>query len=222
MRHYRHLQHQAGARRDRQERRIGLRPLLAQRRQHDRHHLVEAPEHLQQRRIETPRRVTGGRRHELIVEAELVEEGAQPRVVVVREAFMGAERVGHFGQRLAQILRHHLLVGDVVGHLAQRIHVVGKRNQPGFDFVVGDDAEGVTHHRGTRDLAEGADMRQAGGAIAGLEDHLVLGLSLEPRDDLTRLLERPGVRLLGEFAERGCLGFCDCHLLFFRRADTNF
>ena len=44
-------------------------------------------------------------------------------------------------------------------------------------------------------------MRQARGAVAGLEDHLVLGLALEPRHELARLLERPGVRLLGDFAQ---------------------
>jgi hypothetical protein len=58
----------------------------------------------------------------------------------------------------------------------------------------------VTHHRGAGDLAERADMRQARGAIAGFEDHLVLGLFLQARDDLLRLLERPGVRVFGDFA----------------------
>ncbi len=52
----RDLQHHAGARRDRQERRIGLRPLRPQRRQHDRHHLVVAGEHGAQRGIEAARR----------------------------------------------------------------------------------------------------------------------------------------------------------------------
>ena len=76
---------------------------------------------------------------------------------------MGAERIGHLGQRLAEILRQHLLVRHVVRHLAQAVHVVGERDQPGLDLVVGENAEGVTHHGGARDLAEGADMRQAGG-----------------------------------------------------------
>ena len=57
VRQHRHLQHDAGARVDRQERRIGLRPLLAQRRQHDRHHLVEMRQHLEQRLVEAARLV---------------------------------------------------------------------------------------------------------------------------------------------------------------------
>ena len=178
VRDHRHLQHRAGRRRDRQERRIGLRPLLAQRRQHDRHHLLEPFQHLEQRGVEPPRRVAGGRRHELVVEAELVEEGAQAGVVVRGKTFMRAERVGHPGQRLAEMPRHHLLVGDVVRHLAQRVHVVGEGDQPGLDRLAGEHAEGVAHHRGARHLAEGADMRQARRAVAGLEDHLVLGLAL--------------------------------------------
>ena len=204
----RDLQHDAAARRDRQERRIGLRPLGAQRRQHDRHHRLEALQHVQQRRVETPRRVAGGRRQKLVVEAELVEKGAQPRIVVLGEARIGAERVGHPGQRLAEMGRHHFLVGDVVGHLAQAVHVVGKRDQPGLDRVVGEHAKRVAHHGGARDLAERADMRQAGRPVAGLEDHLVLRLSFQPRHDLARLLERPGVRLPGEFADAG--GILDC------------
>ena len=184
------------------KRRIGLRAFLAQRRQHDRHHFVEALQNLEQRGVEAPERVAGGRRQELVVEAELIEEGAQPRVVVLGEACMRAERIGHLGQRLAQMLRQHLLVRDVVGHLAQRVHVVGERDQAGLDLVVGEHAEGVAHHRGARHLAEGADMRQAGRAVAGLENHFVLRPALEPRDDLARLLERPGVRVLGEFAQR--------------------
>ncbi len=135
---------------------------------------LEMRQHLQQRGVEPARRVAGSRRHEFVVEAELIEKGAQPRVVVRGEACMRAERIGHFGQRLAEMLRQHLLVGNVVRHLAQAVHVVGERDQPGLDRVVGQHAEGVAHHGGARDFAESADMRQAGRAVAGLEDHLVL------------------------------------------------
>ena len=204
----RHLQHDAGARRDRQERRIGFGALLAQRRQHDVHHRIEALQHLEQRRIETPGGVAGGRRHEFVVEAELVEEGAQPRVVVLGETCMRAERIGHLGQRFAEMLRHHLLVGNVVGHLAQAVHVVGERDQAGLDLVVGEHPEGVADHGGARHLAEGADMRQAGGAVAGFEDHLVLRPLVQARDDLARLFERPSVRLLGEFTQIRCRVDC--------------
>ncbi len=104
----------------------------------------------------------------------MVEEGAQPRIVVLAEACMGAERVGHLGERLAEMLRQQLLVRHVVRHFAQAIHVVGERDQPRLDRVAGQHAEGVAHHGGARHLAEGADMRQARGAVAGFEDHLVL------------------------------------------------
>jgi hypothetical protein len=98
------------------------------------------------------------------------------------------------------MLRHHLLVGHVVRDLAQAVHVVGERDQPRLDLVVGQHAKGMAHHGGARHFAERADMRQAGRAVAGLEDHRVLRRLLQPRHDLARLLEGPGVRLLGEFA----------------------
>ena len=128
----------------------------------------------------------------------MVEERAQPRIVVLAEARMGAKRIGHLGQRLAEMLLEQFLVRHVVRHLAQTVHVVGKRDQPGLDLVAGQNAESVPHHGGARHFAEGADMRQARGPVAGLEDDLVLGLLLQARDDLARFLERPGVRLFGE------------------------
>jgi hypothetical protein len=54
-------------------------------------------------------------------------------------------------------------------------------------------AEGVAHHGGARHLAERADMRQAGRAIAGLEqDRRRPVAALVALDDLFRFLERPG------------------------------
>ena len=142
----------------------------------------------------------------------MIQKCAQPRVVVRGKARIGPERVGHLGQRLAQVLRHHLSVGDVVGDLAQPIHVVGERDQPRLDLVIGEHAKGVAHHRGARHFAERADVRQTGRPIAGLEDHLVLGPLVQPGDDLARFLERPSVRLLGEFAQaRGRLHFGSRH-----------
>ena len=64
--------------------------------------------------------------------------------------------------------------------------------------VAGQDAEGMAHHAGARDLAERADMRQARGAVAGLEQRLLLAGPFQPFDELARLLERPGIgRLSG-------------------------
>ena len=156
-----HLQHDARARRDRQERRIARGAFLAQRRQHDGHHLVEVRQEAKQGLIEFARRVAIGRRHEFVFKTESVEKGAQPRVVVLAERRMRAERVRHFSQRLAEVLRQQVLVRHVVGHLAQPVHVIGERNQPRLDLVVGQDAERVAHHGRARDFAERADERQA-------------------------------------------------------------
>ena len=120
---------------------------------------------------------------ELVFEAERVEERAQPRVVVRAEAFVGAERLGIRVSGLPKMLRQQVLVRHVVGHLAQAVHVVGEGDEPRLHLVVGQHAEGVPHHGGARDLAERADVRQAGRAVAGLEHHLVLRCVFEPRDD---------------------------------------
>ena len=156
--------------------------------------------HLEQRGIETARGVALGRREKFVVEAEMIEKGAQSRIVVLAETRRGAKRIGHLGQRLAEMLLQHLLVGHVVRHFTQAVHVVGEGDQPRLHLVVGQHPEGVAHHGGACDLAESADMRQPRGAVAGLEDHLVLAMLLQPCDDLARLFEWPGVRLLGELA----------------------
>src|SRR5204863_202792 len=78
----RYLQDHAGARADRQERRIRLRALFTQRRQHDLHDGVESLQDAHEDRVETAGQVTCRRRHELIFETELVEERAQARVGV--------------------------------------------------------------------------------------------------------------------------------------------
>ena len=166
-----------------------------------------------------PGRVIIGRAGELVVEAEGVEKRAQPRIVVGAETRMGAERIGHPGQRLAEMLRQHLLVRHVVRHLAQAVHVVGKRDQPGLDLVLGQHAKRMAHHGGARDLAEGADMRQARWAIAGLEQHLVLRSLLQPRHNRLGLLERPGIGLFGERAQIARGSIVDIRSL--RAAETN-
>ena len=66
--------------------------------------------------------------------------------------------------------------------------------------VVRQHAERVPHHSRARHLAERADMRQPRRAVAGLEDHFGLGRVLEPRDQLSRFLERPGFGDLGGLA----------------------
>jgi hypothetical protein len=191
----RHLQHATGLRADWQEGAVGLLPLLAEGRQHDRHDLVVVAEHLEQRLVEAAAPVPIGRALELVVEAEAVEEAAQHRVVVMAEALILAEGIGNLRQRPAEMLRQHLLVRDVVGHLPEPVQVVGKGEQPRRQ--VGQAAKRLAHHGGPDDLAEGADMRQAGGAVAGLEQHIAL---LRRRgaiagEQLARLLEGPGTGL---------------------------
>ena len=44
-----------------------------------------------------------------------------------------------------------------------------ERNQPGLHLVVGEHAEGVTHHGGAGDFTERTDMRQAGRVITYLK-----------------------------------------------------
>ncbi len=190
----RRLQHAPRLLTNRQERRIGRSPLLAQGRQHHFHDLGVVAQHFQQGRIEPARHVPIGRGLKFVFEAEGIEEAAQHRVVVMAEAFMRAERIRHLGQRLAEMLRQHLLVRHVGRHLAQAIHVVGEGEQPRRN--VAQPLKGAPHHGGAHDLAEGADMRQAGWAIAGLEQHIAFGRRrvLVALHQLARLLERPGAR----------------------------
>ena len=157
---------------DRQDRRIGGAALRPERRQDHRHHLVVAFQHADQRRIEPAGGVIFGGRGEFVLEAERVQERAQPRVVVRAEALVRAERVGDAGQRLAEVLRQQVAVRHVVRHLAQPVHVVAERDQPRRQ--AGELGEGVAHPGGARDLAERADMRQAGRAVAGLEQRMAL------------------------------------------------
>ena len=191
----RHLEDGAGGPADRQEGRVGLAALLAEARQHDRHHLLIGREHREQRLVEGAGAVDLGGALELVGEAEAVEEATEPRIVVGAEAVVLAEGVGNSGQRLVEMPRHHLLVGDVVGHLAEPVHVVGEADQAGWHRIFGEDPERGSHHGGAGDLAEGADMRQPRWAVAGLEDDAAVGrTALDARDDLAGLLERPGIR----------------------------
>uniref|UniRef100_A0A0N4ZZK8 NAD-specific glutamate dehydrogenase n=1 Tax=Parastrongyloides trichosuri TaxID=131310 RepID=A0A0N4ZZK8_PARTI len=157
----RHLQHVAGDRADWQERAVSGAALFAQCRQHDGHDLVEALQHGQQGRVEPARPIGLGRGHELVVEAEAVEEGAQAGVVVRAEAVVRAERIAHLGQRQMQVFAQHLRVGDALRHLAQAVHVVAERDQARGPVIAGQGAKRVAHHGRARHLAEGAHVRQA-------------------------------------------------------------
>jgi hypothetical protein len=176
----------AGDGADRQEGRIGRAPLLAQGRQHDGLDGVEPLQQGQQRHVEPAGLVGLGRAHELVVEAEAVQECLQPRIVVRPETVVRAEGVAHTRQRQVQILAQHFRVWDALGHLAQPVHVVAEGDQARRPMIAGQGAEGVAHHGRARHLAEGAHVRQARRAIAGLKDHRPLQ-HREGRQRLVRL-----------------------------------
>ena len=124
-------------------------------------------------RLNTPRPVALGAALEAVGEAERVQERLEPGVHVVAVGLVRAERVRDGGERPAQMLRHLVGVRDVVRHLAQAVHVVREGEQLGRQIA--EAGEGLAHQRRAEHLGEGADMRQAGRAIAGLEKDIALG-----------------------------------------------
>jgi hypothetical protein len=194
------LQDAPARRADRQEGAVGRAAFRPQGRQHDGHDLVVTGERLQERLVEGAGGVELRRGLELVVEAEGIEKRPEAGIVVGAEALMGAEGIGDAGQGLAQVGCHQLLIRDIVRHLAQAVHVVGKAEQPGRE--VRKPAEGLAHHGGAHHLAEGADVGQARGAVAGLEQDVALfrRRAGEAVHQLARLDEGPGAGLLGKGA----------------------
>ena len=77
-----------------------------------------------------------------------------------------------FGTLVSGLCRcgsRNALVRHVVRDLPHPVHVVGEAEQPRRDLVARQQAERGAHHGGARHFAERADMRQARGAVAGLE-----------------------------------------------------
>ena len=192
-----HLQDLVGLGADRQDRRVGLPTFLAQGGQHDVHDRLPIAQHAAQGIVELTGIVAIAGRDEFVIEAELIEEFAQHRVVVVREAFVLAERIGDPGQRMAEVGGEQPLVGDVVRHLAQAVHVIAEGDEPrrratGQRFI------GAADQRGAQHFLEGADMRQARGAIAGLEQHrAAIGFPVRiPLQQLARFFEGPSLGYL--------------------------
>ena len=127
----RHLEHAAAGRRDRQERRIGLAPVLAQRRQHHAHDRVPAA----QAPCGSPRR--SGRWCSDRSPTGIHNRTRSGRGRCAASHCCDAAKLscvpngsGILRQRLAEIFGQHRLVGNVVGHLAQPVHVVAERDQP--------------------------------------------------------------------------------------------
>ena len=184
-----HLHDDAGARVDGQDGRIAGAALRPEGRADDVHDGVVMRQDVQQRVIEAAGAVIIRRGGELELEAELVEEVLQHVVVVLAEAGELAEGVWDFGERLAKELLQHVLVRHVVRHFAQAVHVVGERQQARRQ--AGEFGEGLAHPGGAGDLAEGADVGQAGGAVAGFEQSLGLAFLLQARGDTFGFTEGP-------------------------------
>src|SRR3546814_7060111 len=87
----RYLKHQARPGANGQDRRIGLAPVLAQRRQHHAHDRFIVGEHGLQRIVEPARAIAFGGGDELIFKAEAVEEIAKHGVVVMGKALERSE-----------------------------------------------------------------------------------------------------------------------------------
>ena len=167
----RHLQHLASLRADRQERRIGGPALLTQRRQHDLLNGIEAFEGGQQSGVEPATAIAVGGRRKLVVEAEPVEKGAQPGIIVRPETLVSAIGVAHHRQRLVQVLRQLIGIGQTGWDFPQAVHIVAKRDQSRGDGVAGQTAKGHPNHGGARHFSECAQVRETRRAIAGLEHH---------------------------------------------------
>ena len=94
-------------------------------------------------------------------------------------------------------------VRHILRNLPHAVHVVGETQEPGRDIA--QQFESPPDHGGARHLAKGADMRQARWPITGLEQHLFFARALDPRHQLPRLLEWPGLGCLGGIA-KGVIG----------------
>src|SRR5262249_16806912 len=90
----RNLQNLAGDGSDRQEGAVGRAPFWPERGQNHVANRIIVLEHLEQRLVEASARVALGSGEELVLEAERIEEGSEPRIVVMAEALMVAERIG--------------------------------------------------------------------------------------------------------------------------------
>ena len=145
---------------------------------------IETLQHAQQRRVELARSVIVGRARELVVETE-GDRGtlAASRCCARRTSELIGQRIGN--TRLSGLPRSEpaspwtaRCPAPSAGHPCRP-----KTQQPRRDLVPRQHPKGGAHHGGARDLAEGADMRQARRTVAGLEQHLVLPDFLKPRDN---------------------------------------
>ena len=158
-----------------------------------------ALEHAPERVVEAARAIAFGRADELVVEAEAVQERLQAPVHVRAVTLCRAERIRNRGQGLMEMLRDLFAVRDVVRHGAQPVHVVGEGIE--FRWPARQELEHLAHERGPEDLGEGADMRQAGRPVAGLEQNEAFRgrPPAEPLDQPDRLDHRPSLACAQQF-----------------------
>ena len=144
------------------------------RRQHDGHHRVVALQHPSA----APRRSgpTGSTRSPTGTRSRSRSASRKARsraLLCAPKLSCVAERVGHLRQRLAEMRGAACsLFGTLSGTLRRPSMSSEKAISRVGIRVAGEHPEGVAHHAGAGDLAEGADMRQAGGTVAGLEQRL--------------------------------------------------
>ena len=186
-----HLHHHAGFRVNGQEGRIGGAAIRPECRQDHFQHPGMVFRHAEQGRIKAPGAVVIRRRSEFIFKAESIQKGAQPRVIMVPEAFMRTEGIRNGRDGPPDMPRQHVLIRHIIRHLAQPIHVIAEGDQARRQAR--ELREGMADPACARHFAKGADMRQAGRAIAGFEQRRFLAGSGQAGRDLARLLKGPGL-----------------------------
>ena len=166
----RDLEHLAAFRADREDRRVGPAPFLAQGREHHVHDRAVSAQHLAQRLVEPAGPVAVGRGEELVVEAEAVEELREADCCCARHSCRGrSHRDRAPGSAAGRDGRASCPGAGTSGRdLAHSVHVVGESDQPArpVDHL----RQGVADHQGPGHFLEGAEMGQPARAVAGLED----------------------------------------------------
>ena len=186
-----HLHHHTGFRVNGQEGRIGGAAIRAECRQDHVQDLGVVFRHPQQCRIKLAGTVVIGRRCEFVLKAESIQKGAQPRVIMVPEAFMCAEGIRNGRDWPPDMPGQHLLIRHIIRHLAQPIHVIAEGDQARRQAR--ELREGMPDPACARHFAKGADMRQAGRAIARFKQSRFFAGSGQAGRDLARLLKGPSL-----------------------------
>ena len=116
-------------------------------------------------------------------------------------ACVRAKRIRHIGERLLQIVFKALGIRHSRRNLTHPVHIVRHTDKFGRHFPLGQGDKGIPYHGGAHNLAKGANMRQARGAITRLKHHGSLTaiypaffLNIQTFENLPRLFKRPSFR----------------------------